>query len=290
MSKENLQAQSSIEENPAAENSPRAEAPDAVGTRVEAPDAAGAPADDLTDEELDDLLDEGEPTVSGITTGERVALCLDGMYRWVYEVDMSQNRDLMFSFWKVLAKVGCLPAAWVALREWPNSCFTALWTGAMTLGLAWSIAWILARLAYGIMTALYKGKYVILFEMNEKGLTHTRLPRNVTKAQAMSWVAAAATGTDVATAGIDVAAAGIDAAAGATAAGATATGTNPLAALRRGLRSDFAKVRFMTANRRRQTIWLREPGRRNRVYVGDSDDSEFVWFYVELHTPRLIQK
>ena len=100
-----------------------------------------------------------------------IRLCSDGKYRWIYEFSMLKNPTIFFTIMKILAFASCAPALLVILTDLDEG-IEALVSGAEVLGVLLIIMLPLALLSYFIVAGLYGWKYIVLFEMDEKGVTH----------------------------------------------------------------------------------------------------------------------
>ena len=111
--------------------------------------------------------------------------------------------------------------------------------------------WLYALIALG-------GKSCVLFEMDEKGITHTQAPRQFKKAQIMSLIN------------------------GLTATNLSALGNAMIVGSRSSMSSDWSKVRSVQCFPRRGVIKVNELLNKNQVYVSE-EDFEFVRDYIVSH-------
>jgi hypothetical protein len=110
-----------------------------------------------------------------------------------------------------------------------------------------------------LITAAILGKYVVLFEMDEKEVTHIQMPRQIKKAEAIGLITALV---------------------GAMAKNPTTIGTGMLAASKTKSTSVFAKVRRVKARRRLNLIKVNQRLEHNQVYV-PKEDFDFVYNYIK---------
>ena len=106
--------------------------------------------------------------------GNRVTLCQDGKYRWVYEVNMLTNYSILFDVWKVF---GITIVILVILFS-----IIFLFTGELTIDTiigmgkgtvcAAGVLSVLSVIGYLFYAAISGWKYVVLFIMDEKEVTH----------------------------------------------------------------------------------------------------------------------
>ena len=187
-----------------------------------------------------------------------IRLCADGKYRWVYEFPMLKNPTILLTVWKILALCCLAPALIVLLSALKREGLGAFVGAAQTYGLVLLIVTAVSLLAYCIAAAIYGGTYIVLFEMDEKGVAHIQQPRQFKKAQGLAWLTLLA-----GTAGGRPAAAGLGLSAGA----------------KNAVRSDFPYVKSVRGFPRRGTIKLHELFAHNQVYV-EKEDYDFVWNYI----------
>ena len=106
-----------------------------------------------------------------------------------------------------------------------------------------------------LITAAILGKYVVLFEMDEKEVTHIQMPRQVKKAEVIGLITALV---------------------GAMAKSPTTMGAGMLAASKTKSTSVFANVRRVKARRRLNLIKVNQLLDKNQIYVPD-EDFDFVY-------------
>lgn len=191
---------------------------------------------------------------------KEVKLCEDGKYRWVYEMNMITNPTIFLTVFKVFF--------WIILAMWVVFGFFLYvihgdWAGLLGMGKAMlvtlGIMAVLTLLGVLLLSAIYGGKYVVLFEMDEDGVKHIQLPRQVKKAEALGLITAL-----VAIAAKRPAAAG---------AGLLSTAKTSSV-------SEFKKVRSVKARRRLHLIKVNQLLEKNQVYVPD-EDFDFVYDYIK---------
>ena len=191
---------------------------------------------------------------------KEVKLCEDGKYRWVYEMNMITNPTIFLTVFKVFF--------WIILAMWVVFGFFLYvihgdWDGlwGMTKGalIGLGVMAVLTLLGVLLLSAIYGGKYVVLFEMDEDGVKHIQLPRQVKKAEALGLITAL-----VAIAAKRPAAAG---------AGLLSTAKTSSV-------SEFKKVRSVKARRRLHLIKVNQLLEKNQVYVPD-EDFDFVYDYIK---------
>ena len=195
-----------------------------------------------------------------------VELCPDGVYRWIYEFDMKKNPVILLTILKVFGLV--CAGLWVLLAILSlvdgDPFLAALWGPGKVILLIFAGFAVLTVPSYLIVSAVNGGRYIVLFEMDEKGVTHTQEPKQFTRAQGLHWLAALAG-----------AALHDPALAGAGFAQATRSGS---------LRTDFDRVRSMKVLRRWNTVKLNQPLVKNQVYA-EKEDFDFVLGFLRDHVP-----
>ena len=186
-----------------------------------------------------------------------IKLCADGKYRWIYEFSMLKNPVILFTIMKILALVSCAPALIVALSDLDEG-IEAFVSGAKVLGVMLLIMLPLSLLSYFIVAALYGWKYIVLFEMEEKGVTHIQQDKQFNKAQGIAWI-----NMFLGTAGNKL----------------SMTGSGLVLMTKNSMTSEFALVKKVTRNARRNTIKLDQILGHNQIYV-EKEDYDFVWNYI----------
>ncbi len=160
----------------------------------------GAAVPGSTAEEKHPAHKKRKPTAKNmIQQGSRVTkniyLCEDGKYRWIYEMPILKNPTIFILVWKILFFIILGIFVFINILdaiEWGsdfagrlpgNLLFFACFVAGMTVILVISML---------IYAAIMGGKYVVMFEMDEKGVEHKQLPKQVKKAQAIALVTALA--------------------------------------------------------------------------------------------------
>ncbi len=183
-----------------------------------------------------------------------------GKYVWVYEQPMLKSFDILLEVWKVLLIASFVPITMMvvfALVE--GSGLEGILFSFQLGALVFSIIFVLSIPAYWIVTRANNGKYTVLFEMDEFGISHTQVKTEKAKLlEALTVMAGAATRNYTAMG------AGVNAAAGSS------------------LYSSFPNVRELRAYPEKNTIAVNGKLIRNKVYV-DSEDFDFVWEFIKSH-------
>jgi hypothetical protein len=186
--------------------------------------------------------------------GKEVRLCSDGKYRWVYEMNMLKNPTIFFTVLKVMMiSLGIVWLFGLVIGIGNMSLDYFLFWTKLT-GIMIGIFFVLTIIGV-LVTAAVLGKYVVLFEMDEKGVTHIQMPRQVKKAEVIGLITALV---------------------GAMAKSPTTIGAGVLATAKTKSTSEFVNVRRVKARRRFNLIKVNQLLDKNQVYVADED---FVFVY-----------
>lgn len=198
-------------------------------------------------------------------TAQKVTLCGDGKYRWVYPFDMLKNPVILFTTWRVLGMSFFIVYVFTLFMDVISNgisvdSFTSITFGFTVLFLVLAAIGIVA---YLIVAGQYGWKYMVVFEMDESGIIHRQMKQQFDKARAMGWITAV---SGLASGKLTTAAIGIN------------------AATRDSLSTDFDKVKKVKVSRLRHTIFVNAPFSHNQVYVTD-EDFDFVLGYILEHIP-----
>ena len=196
---------------------------------------------------------------------DRVRLCPDGKYRWVYEVSMMKNPSILIDVFKVLGiSIGviwlfmtlliCLEDGLALGKIWDvTTVFLILYLAFLAIGIV----------AYTILAWSYGWKYVVLFTMDQKEIVHQQMPHQVKKAQVLGALTAMM---------------------GGAAGKAGVVGTGLLAASRTTSVSTLVNVRKIIPVRCMNLIKVNQFLHKNRIYVPDEDFC-FVYDYLCQYCP-----
>ena len=203
---------------------------------------------------------ETKPLASTSYQGKDVQLCSDGKYRWVYEMNMVTNPTVFLTVYKIFF--------YIILIGWLVFGFFLYvihgdFAGFLDMGKGLLIALagmaVLTELGVLLLAAIYGGKYVVLFEMDEKEIKHIQLPRQVEKAQAVAFITTLV---------------------GLAAGKPTAAGTGLLASGKTSSTSVFANVRRVIPRRGLHLIKVNQLLNKNQVYVSP-EDFDFVFDFIK---------
>ena len=215
---------------------------------------------------MDNTLEKASQTVESKTYhGKEVRLCADGKYRWAYEMHLLKNPTIFLTTLKVMlisvGIVGLFMLVVTAINGDLDMEWFQFWLKLMGIVLGIFIG--LTIISILIMAAIL-GKYVVLFEMDEKEVVHIQMPRQVKKAEVVGLITALV---------------------GVMAKNPTTIGAGMLAASKSTSTSEFAKVRHVKARRRLNLIKVNQLFNKNQVYVAD-EDFDFVYNFIKTHCPN----
>lgn len=195
-----------------------------------------------------------------------VKKCEDGKYRWYYELGLLRNPTILFVLWKIFFWIGVgLFAFMSALEIFDGNCkaeaFLSLGKvfGLATLGL---IA--LCTLGYLVYAAIMGFKYCVVFEMDDKGITHTQSKQQFRASQKLSL---------------------LEFLVGVSSRNPTLMGAGLITIGKQTMRSDWSKVKSVEIIRRRNVIKVNESLMKNQVYVRD-EDFDFVVGFIRAHVSK----
>ena len=197
-----------------------------------------------------------------------VTFCDDGKYRWIYPFNMWTNPTILFLVYKIFIGIGIGIGILITILNWRH----ISWEGWEKL---WDETWpalvfigffgLLIFIAYAMVAAMYGGKYIILFTMDENGINHEQIPEQAKKARKLGMLTAGA---------------------GAAGGSLSSIGLGISVANRTSMYSDFKRVRSVKKGRWGRVIKIREILSNNQVYVRD-EDFDFVYNYIREHCPRV---
>lgn len=198
--------------------------------------------------------------------GSRVRQCEDGKYRWKYEMNMLTNPTIFWTVFKIffyIILVGFVifgTFLYAIHGDWQG-----LWGMAKAMLIVLGGFAVLTFLGVLVLAIVYRGKYVVLFEMDEKEIAHIQEPRQFRKAQKMGAITALA---------------------GGAARNYTAAGAGLLSATKNASTSELACVRSVKPLRRLHLIKVNQLLNKNQIYVPD-EDFDFVYEFLKSHCPNL---
>ena len=197
------------------------------------------------------------------TEENRIVRGDDGVYRWIYELNLFKNPVILFVIWKIL--VFSLIGVWffvviisIGERDFFPTTFLKL---SKVFALLIAVMLIIGLIAYLLYAAVIGGKYCVLFEMDDKGIKHTQLPGQFKKAALLSDAAVLL---------------------GLASGNLTAAGSGLISKSRYSITTNWSKVKSISVHPKINTIKVNELLNKNQVYVSDKE-FEFVRHFIEEH-------
>ena len=190
--------------------------------------------------------------------GAQVQLCSDGKYHWTCPMDMFKNFSAYFTICKIFGIIGGVAFITAYIGPVFRGDFASVVADLKYWGIAVLVFLLISAVAYLIVAAIYGGKYIVRFTMDENGLLHEQVPQQQKKARAIGGVVGA---------------------------NPAQAGQGALIAAHTSLSSDFSKVRSIKAFPRRCFIKVNEPLAGNEVYTRP-EDFDFVLNYIRSHCPK----
>jgi hypothetical protein len=188
----------------------------------------------------------------------------DGVYRWTYELSLYKNPTILFLIWKIFG--------WICFGIWAFTTLISVgdygfwwegfWDNTKIFLLVAAGMFVLSTIGYFLYALMMGGKYCAIFEMDENGVCHTQMQKQVKRAEAISLLTILV---------------GIAAKRPAT------VGAGLMSSAKTSMYSDFAKVKSVKAYPRRQVIKVNAPFNKNQVYA-EKENFDFVLRYICAHT------
>ncbi|MDO4488020.1 MAG: hypothetical protein Q4B67_02865 [Eubacteriales bacterium] len=203
--------------------------------------------------------------------GDRVVLYPDGKYRWVYELNMLKTPILLFTILKVMLICAAAPALVMLFSTiGSEGFFGAILVGLQTFAITYGIMFVLSIVAYLILAAIYGGKYVVVFEMDDRGIEHIQQKKQFKKAEVIGELLLIA---------------------GALKNNPGAMGKGLLTASHSSIYSPFEVVKKVILIPDKCTIKLNSLFAKNQIYL-PYEDYAFVMEYILLrcHNAKVIEK
>ena len=205
---------------------------------------------------------------------DTVQLCKDGKYRWVYEMSLYKNPTILLLVLKIFA--------WVCFGIWLFSIllrgcdaidskdfFEMAWSDTKVFLIIFAGFMVLGVIGYYLYALIMGGKYCVLFEMDQNGVMHKQMPKQVKKAQLIGAITALA---------------------GVMSHNITTTAVGLNSAARTEMYSKFASVKSVKANPRRGLIKVNETLNHNQVYVSPQYFDFVLRFILDHVQPKVRQE
>lgn len=190
-----------------------------------------------------------------------IVLCQDGKYRWIYELNLLKNLTVFFLIWRIFFFIFLGIFTFVILIDALGGKGVEALLETLRVFSYFIIGMtVVSALGYLLYAAMMGGKYIVLFEMDERGVVHKQMPKQAKKAELIGAITALA---GLATHNITTVGVGLNSS-------------------RTSMSSDFSKVRKVKAYRRRNLIKVNERLGHNQVYAEDVD-FDFVYNFILSH-------
>ena len=194
---------------------------------------------------------------------KNIALGEDGVYRWVYEMNLYRNPTILFLTWKIFGYACFVFWLLVMFFTYDDDFW---WDGfrqtAELYLIITAILMVLCLIGYLVYSLIVGGKYCAMFEMDENGVNHIQMPPQVKKAELIGLLTTLV--------GIAAGKPGV-------------VGTGLLASARTSMYSSFKAVKSVEAFPGRNLIKVNEPIFKNQVYA-EKEDFDFVLGFIRAHT------
>ena len=107
----------------------------------------------------------------------------DGIYRWVYELNLYTNPTIFFLVSKIFLGIGLGIFFFIQVLVMIEDGFQLdqLLDSIVMLAAGFVGILVLVAVGYLVYAFIMGGKYCVLFEMDERGVKHTQLPHQVKK-------------------------------------------------------------------------------------------------------------
>ena len=202
-----------------------------------------------------------------IYTSENIKFCPDGKYRWVYELDMYKNPTILYLVLKIFGFLIAIPCLLMFIPLLKGESLEYVWDKSKYALLLFGIFFLCVFVGYIIVANMYGGKYVVMFEMDEDGVLHRQMKKQVKKAKAMSNLLILA---------------------GLVSGNPARVGQGLLTATYTSSYSTFTRVRKVKPYRKRNLIKVNGLLYHNQVYMED-EDFDFVYDYIRTRCPKVKQ-
>lgn len=206
---------------------------------------------------------EKESTAKGKYVTKNIVLGTDGKYHWSYKFNLLKNPTILFLLWKMFFWIFIGIFIFIVILDVCGGRFSL--ESLINLGKGFFI-FILAMEAfiafgYFIYSLIMGFSYYVMFDMDDNGVTHTQMPKQFKKAQAMGWLAFVA---------------------GMVAKKPGVAGAGLLSASKQTMSSSWPYVKSIEIFRRRGVIKVNERLNYNQVYA-EKEDFEFVENFIKSH-------
>lgn len=210
--------------------------------------------------------DQQDYTAGGEYVTPNIVHCPDGKYRWMYEMPMLSNPTLMITILKVIALTFGILIGILFVADLIGGNLDTFIGSLPVILIVCGVFLVLGVVSYLIVVIWFGGKYIVFFEMDEKGVDHIQAPYQYKKAEAIKVLGALA----------GIASPNVPALTGI----ALLIGTNNVQS------SNWDSVKNVKVVRKRHVIYVNEMLIKNQVYAADGD-FDFVENYIMTHCTNL---
>ena len=180
----------------------------------------------------------------------------DGTYNWIYCMKLLQNLSMFKFVMKIMVIIfASLIVILLVLTGGSDDMLQLLGIFA----LCFAAVFLIVLFSFWLIDKLYKGRYMLIYEMNDRGLTFSQTTdqAEITRTIAAASAAVSAAGGNV---------------------GGVISGSG-MALRPNSFHAEFAKVRSVKGRRKENLIWVNTFMQYLQVYVPD-DAYDFVWDYI----------
>ncbi|MBR0462739.1 MAG: hypothetical protein IJJ00_08535 [Erysipelotrichaceae bacterium] len=182
-----------------------------------------------------------------------------GNYHWIHEMDMKQNKSILWLILKiVIGSLAGIFAIVIAICMKDGMAFAEIMDMAWIILLCFALIIAICFFAYWLVTKMYGGTYVMIYDMNDEGISFSQTADQAEKTRIIAGFSSLA---GAAAKNYGLMASGF----------AVANNTNNY--------SQFSKVRKVIVKRDENHIDLCSPFLLNMIYV-DDEDFDFVENYI----------
>ena len=186
---------------------------------------------------------------------KNVVLCLDGKYRWVYEVNLFKDFWVLGTIYKIFGGIIIAGAViFLIIELFDGHNYGSVLQGA---GIMIGIFFVLGILGYLLYAAIMGGKYCVVYTMDDKGILSEQQPKQAKKANIIADLLVLA---------------------GALAGNVTTVGIGLSSARRTSMHTTFAGTKKLTGVARKGLIKTDALLSHDRTYC-EPEDFNFLWNY-----------
>lgn len=185
-------------------------------------------------------------------------------YRWLYQLRLFKNPVFFLLVFKIFFCIWLVISLFVLsldlIEGLPLKSLEGTLLFMLLMGL---ILLLLLIVSYGFYGIIMRGKYTILFEMDEKGIAHIQVPKERKKAEKLgltTFLAGLLTGNP------------------------TVMGAGLLSAHKQASYTKFSAVNKIRVNRKRQQIKIRSSGLFHNQVFTHPEDFDFVLDFIRSHS------